>query len=208
MIADLGSVALNNAMLFQRMEQVANSDGLTGLYTKRFFMQRLADEILKAAQRHEEFSLFIFDIDHFKHYNDNNGHPAGDECLRLTGRLLRECLREEDVPARYGGEEFIVLLPSTPKAGAHVVAEKIRRAIQSFEYAKETSQPNGDLTISGGVASYPYDGKTTPELISAADDALYTSKRGGRNRVSLHAPKYLSESEDGALETVHGGNRA
>ena len=195
MVADLGSIALNNAMLFQRMEQIANSDGLTGLCTKRFFLERLADQILKAEQRHEEFSLFIFDIDHFKNYNDNNGHPAGDDCLKITGRLLRESLRDDDVSARYGGEEFIVLLPGTPKAGAGIVAEKIRHAIESFEYPRETSQPGGDLTISGGVASYPFDGRTTSELIGAADESLYRAKRAGRNRVAIHEPEYLSESE-------------
>ena len=208
MVADLGSIALNNAYLFQKMEQIANSDGLTGLCTKRFFMARLADEIIRAERRHEEFSLFIFDIDHFKNYNDSNGHPAGDEALRTTGRIVKEMLREDDVPARYGGEEFIVLLPGTPKQGGAIAAEKIRAAIQSHEYPKEKSQPGGDLTISGGVACYPFDGRTAAELISAADEALYKAKRGGRNRVVVHEPQYLSEPEEPEAAPVLAGRSA
>jgi diguanylate cyclase (GGDEF)-like protein len=195
MVADLGSIALSNAILFHQKEQMANSDGLTGICNKRFFLTKLADQLHQCEQGHGEFSLFIFDIDHFKNYNDTNGHLAGDEALKITGRLLRETLREDDVPARYGGEEFIVLLPNTPKKGAATVAEKIRAAIQQYEYPKEKNQPLGDLTISGGVASYPYDGRSSAELISAADEALYRAKRAGRNKVIVHEPKYLSDSE-------------
>lgn len=196
MVADLGSVALNNISMFHRMQELLNADGLTQLCTKQFFMRKLADEILEAEKGHAEFSVFIFDIDHFKSYNDNNGHLAGDECLRLTGRLLKETVRSEDVPARYGGEEFVVLLPGTPKKGAMVIAEKIRKTIQDYVYPKENNQPLGDLTVSGGIASFPYDGNTSAELISAADSALYEAKRGGRNRVLPYEPTYLSESEE------------
>ncbi|HXI01789.1 MAG TPA: sensor domain-containing diguanylate cyclase [Candidatus Saccharimonadales bacterium] len=193
MIADLGSIALNNVFLFHQLQATANNDGLTGLFTKRHFLNQLAEELMKAEKRNEEFSVFIFDIDHFKNYNDTNGHLAGDECLKLTGKILRQSLREEDLPARYGGEEFIVLLPNTPKQGAAVVAEKIRASISEHVYPKEKSQPLGDLTISGGVACFPYDGRSSAELISAADEALYQAKRTGRNRVMAYEPTYLSE---------------
>lgn len=207
MVADLGSIALSNTLLFHKMEQLANSDGLTQLYAKRYFMTRLAEFLIRADKAHEEFSIFIFDIDHFKHYNDNNGHPAGDEALRITGRILRESVREDDIVARYGGEEFIVLLPNTSKSGAAVVAEKIRAAISAHEYPKEQNQPGGDLTISGGVASYPFDGRTSAELVGRADEALYKSKRGGRNRVTSYEPTFLSESED-VLDPALAGRRS
>jgi diguanylate cyclase (GGDEF)-like protein len=193
MIADLGSIALNNAFLFHRMEDLANSDGLTQLCTKRHFLGRLAEELMRAESRHEEFSLFIFDIDHFKHYNDTNGHLAGDECLKMVGKLLRQSIREEDVAARYGGEEFIVLYPNTPKEGGAIAAEKIRSAIQNQVFPREQNQPLGDLTISGGVACFPYDGRSSAELISASDEALYRAKRSGRNRLVVYEPTYLSE---------------
>jgi diguanylate cyclase (GGDEF)-like protein len=169
-------------------------------------MTRLAEMLIHADRAHEEFSIFIFDIDHFKHYNDGNGHPAGDEALRITGRILRETVREEDVVARYGGEEFIVMLPGTSKPGAAVVAEKIRASIAAYEYPKEKNQPGGDLTISGGVSSYPYDGRTSAELIGKADEALYKSKRGGRNKVTVHEPTYLSETDE-AVEVGAGERR-
>lgn len=204
MIADLGSIALTNTFLFHKLQLTANSDGLTGLCTKRHFLNRLAEELMRAEGRHEEFSLFIFDIDHFKHYNDSNGHLAGDECLKITGKILKQSIREEDLPARYGGEEFIVLLPNTPKHGASVAAEKIRAAIADHPYPKEAGQPMGDLTISGGVASFPYDGRSSAELISAADEALYRAKRGGRNRVCIYKPTYLSDTEQ-ALEPQEAG---
>jgi diguanylate cyclase (GGDEF)-like protein len=208
MVADLGSIALNNALLFHKMQQLANSDGLTQLYAKRYFMAQLAEILMRAEKGHEEFAIFIFDIDHFKHYNDNNGHPAGDEALRTTGRILRDSVREDDLAARYGGEEFIVLLPNTSKPGAAVVAEKIRAAIAAHEFPKEQSQPGGDLTISGGVASYPYDGRTSAELIGKADEALYKSKRGGRNRITIYEPTYLSESDDPVDATLAGRRTA
>jgi len=202
MIADLGSVALNNAVLFHRMEQVVSSDGLTGLCSKRFFLSSLAEQILKAESTHEEFSVFLFDIDHFKNYNDRNGHMVGDEGLKQTGKVIRQTIREDDLPARYGGEEFIILLPNTPKSGAMVTAEKVRAAIQNHVYPKEENQPGGDLTISGGVASYPYDGKTSAELISAADLALYKAKRSGRNRIQAYEPMYLSDAEENVAEAI------
>ena len=207
MVADLGSVALNNAVLFHRMEQVVSSDGLTGLCSKRFFLTRLADEILRAHSSHEEFSVFLFDIDHFKNYNDKNGHMVGDEGLKLTGKIVRHTIRVDDVPARYGGEEFIILLPNTPKQGAIITAEKIRAAIQNFVFPKEENQPGGDLTISGGVASFPYDGKTSAELISAADMALYKAKRGGRNKIEAYEPTYFSEAEDPLVPVLTAPSR-
>ena len=207
MVADLGSIALSNSLLYHQMEQLANSDGLTQLCTKRHFLSRLAELIVRADKGHEGFSIFIFDIDHFKHYNDANGHPAGDEALRTTGKILREIVREDDVTARYGGEEFIVLLPNTSKDGAAVVAEKIRSAIQVHEYPNEKKQPLGDLTISGGVACYPFDGRTSAELIGKADEALYKAKRAGRNQVCISEPTYLSESDD-AVEAAATGRRS
>jgi diguanylate cyclase (GGDEF)-like protein len=206
MVADLGSIAVSNTILYHQMEALANSDGLTQLCTKRRFLARLAEIILRAEKEHGEFSIFIFDIDHFKHYNDTNGHPAGDEALKLTGRILRETLREDDIPARYGGEEFIVLLPNTSKEGAAVVAEKIRAAIQTYEYPNEKKQPMEDLTISGGVSCYPFDGRTSADLIGKADEALYKAKRAGRNRICVHQPTYLSEAEEAADAAV-GGRR-
>jgi len=200
MVADLGSIALQNKTLLTRMQQSANFDGLTGIVNKRHFMDLLAQELVKAEKESTHMSLFMFDIDHFKAYNDTNGHLAGDEALKITGRLLRETFRDDDLPARYGGEEFAVLLPSTDKRGAMIAAEKFRKAVEEFAYPnEEKSQPGGKVTISGGVATFPFDATTTTDLIKCADKALYEGKHGGRNRVCAYAPQYLSE-ETGTID--------
>jgi diguanylate cyclase (GGDEF)-like protein len=196
MVADLGSIGLSNARQFREQQALANSDGLTHLINKRHFLVRLGDEIFKAEKDNTPLSVFLFDLDHFKNYNDANGHLAGDEALKVTGRLLRQNTREDDIAARYGGEEFIVVLPNTPKEGAFKAAEKIRQALESFPFPNGPSQPLGRVTISGGVASFPMDGRTSTELISAADQALYQAKNRGRNKVCIYRTQFLSEASD------------
>lgn len=193
MVADFGSIAIQSSMLLNTIQASANTDGLTGLSNKKFFMGQLAQALLDAEKNHQNLSLFIFDIDHFKVYNDTNGHLAGDDALKLTGRLIQQHTRNGDTAARYGGEEFVVLLPGTEKEGALAAAEKIRAAVEAFAYPLESSQPLGKVTISGGVATYPYDATTTADLIRCADQALYKGKRAGRNRIFAHEPVYLSE---------------
>ncbi|HET9482182.1 MAG TPA: sensor domain-containing diguanylate cyclase [Candidatus Polarisedimenticolia bacterium] len=201
MVADLGSIAIQNTLLFTQIQMSANHDGLTEIANKRHFMARLADELLRAEKEQKTLSLFLFDIDHFKIYNDTNGHLAGDEALKITGRLLTETIRQDDMPARYGGEEFAVLLPGTDKQGAMTAAEKIRKAIESCPFPNESSQPLGKVTISGGVATFPFDARSTADLIRCADQALYEGKRAGRNRVVAHQTKYFSgDQTDIALD--------
>jgi diguanylate cyclase (GGDEF)-like protein len=205
LIGDLGSIALHNNLLFSRVQEMANFDGLTQLFNKRFFVQRLSEEILKAEKGHYPVSLFIFDLDHFKHYNDTQGHQAGDEVLRMTGRILREMVRPDDTPARYGGEEFIVILPQTPKDGAMVAAERVRERIASHPYVNRESQPLKVVSLSGGVATFPDDGRSGTDLVAAADAALYRAKQAGRNKVFRSEPKYFS---DGSEEVIYNtGNR-
>ena len=197
LIADLGSIALFNNTLFSQVQEMANSDGLTKLFNKRFFMQRLSEEILKAEKGHYPVSLFMFDLDNFKHYNDTQGHQAGDEVLKLTGQIVRETVRPDDTPARYGGEEFVVILPQTPKDGALVAAERLRERVAAHAYPHRESQPLKVVSLSGGVATFPDDGRNGTDLIQAADAALYRAKKAGRNRVCRSEPKYFSdESED------------
>ena len=128
----------------------------------------------------------------------SQGHQAGDEVLKITGRILRESVRADDVAARYGGEEFIVLLPHTPKEGAHRFAEKFRKMMAEYEYPNRECQPLKCVSLSGGVATFPDDGRTGAELIVAADAALYKSKKAGRNRVACAKLNYFSEESDDA----------
>ncbi len=205
LVADLGSIALYNSQLFSQVQEAANSDGLTRLYNKRFFMQRLGHEILEAERGHYPVSIFIFDLDHFKHYNDTQGHQAGDEVLKITGQILREGVRPDDTAARYGGEEFIVILPHTPKDGALQAAEKIRRTVAEYEYANRESQPLGMVSLSGGVSTFPDDGRTGADLIAAADRALYEAKKSGRNKIARAKANYFSDEQDDVVYGTGGG---
>ena len=183
-LANLGATALENQLNFERLEREATTDGLTGLSNVKNFKDKFAQELSRAARYGRALSIFLFDIDNFKNYNDMNGHPAGDQCLRITADLLKANTRSSDVPARYGGEEFIVLLPETEASGALAYAEKIRALIAANDYPLREKQPLGCVSISGGVASFPDDGKDVESLIKAADAALYRCKDAGRNRVA------------------------
>jgi diguanylate cyclase (GGDEF)-like protein len=205
LIADLGSIALYSYDLFTKTQEMANCDGLTKLYNKRFFLEKLSSVIFEAGKGHHPFSVFIFDLDHFKHYNDTQGHQAGDEVLRTTGELLRESLRPDDFAARYGGEEFVVVLAGAPKEGALNAADRVRCAVAAHAFPNRESQPLKIISLSGGVATYPDDGLTSADLIAAADSALYRAKRDGRNRVYASEPKYFSDESDDPVYNVQNG---
>jgi diguanylate cyclase (GGDEF)-like protein len=183
MVTNLGAIAYSNARNLSRLKDQANKDGLTRLLNKRFFMQRMGLLINTAEREARPLSVFIFDIDHFKKYNDSQGHLAGDEVLRSVARVLEQSLRPGDIPCRYGGEEFLIAMPDTDKADAVRAAERIREAIASHPFPHAASQPLGQLTISGGVAALRTDGVDSTELIRHADQALYRAKAAGRNRV-------------------------
>jgi len=193
MVTNLGSLALVNAINVARLREQANHDGLTGLLTKRFFLHRLSELMVEHANKAQRLALFIFDIDHFKTYNDTNGHPAGDQLLRSLAALLRSSMRAGDWCCRYGGEEFMVAMPQTDPDEAIAQAEVIRAAIEAQHFEHQEKQPSGNLTISGGVAVFPHDGGSLEELIQNADDGLYASKRAGRNRVSRQGAAGIGE---------------
>jgi diguanylate cyclase (GGDEF)-like protein len=168
-----------------RLAQLAVTDGLTGLYNHRHFHERLALEVERSGRNGLPLALFMIDVDHFKRYNDQNGHPAGDEVLRQIARLLSDGRRVNDVCARYGGEEFATVLVDTPKLTATQVAERLRRRIADFHFPHGEGQPGGHVTVSVGVAAMPDDAGDAEALVRAADAALYRAKAGGRNCVVL-----------------------
>jgi len=161
-------------------EQVKR-DGLTGLYNHRHFQEALAKETARATRYKRVFSLLFADVDHFKQYNDRQGHLAGDKVLRMIAEILQKSVRNSDLVARYGGEEFAILLPETHRENARVVAQRVLRAIESYPFPGRETQPGGLLTISIGLAAYPEDGVQPAELLRQADTALYEAKRGGGN---------------------------
>lgn len=169
----------------EKLQQLAVTDGLTGLYNHRFFQEKLDQEVARAERFGHPVSLCVIDVDHFKHYNDAHGHPRGDEVLKRVAFLLVENVREVDTVARYGGEEFVIVLPETNKEQAAQVAEKIRAIIERTDFPRGGSQPLGRLTVSVGVGSYPIDGRSGQDLMDRADEALFRAKGEGRNRVAL-----------------------
>ncbi len=162
----------------QQLEVMAITDGLTGLNNHRSFQERLAEEFMGAKRSGAPLSGLLLDVDKFKEFNDNFGHPAGDEVLKQVASTLKRAARGTDFVARYGGEEFVAVLPQTDKEGAIVVAERIRTAVEALpiEYRQ--------ITISLGVSTLRAGSRSTAELVNEADKALYRSKKGGRNRVS------------------------
>jgi diguanylate cyclase (GGDEF)-like protein len=184
MVTNLASIAYMNSRNMRALRDLANHDGLTGLLNKRYFMTHRLGLLINAAERDSQpVSVFIFDIDHFKKYNDTNGHLAGDEILRGVAQVLRDNLRPGDVACRYGGEEFIVAMPGTRGIDGMAAAERIRSAMEATKFPKCETQPSGRLTISGGVAEFPVDGTNGSDLILHADQALYQAKAKGRNLV-------------------------
>ena len=195
LVADLGSLALDRHELFVKWERIVNADSLTHLSTKRFLFEKLGEMTYQATQTHLPLSVIMIDIDHFKLFNDTFGHLAGDEVLRSAASVIKSQLRGDDLAARYGGEEFVVVLPNTGKAEALAVGEKIRSAIEKHPFDRAGQRKAGKITISGGVASHPFDGNNSVEVLRAADEALYLAKGQGRNRVVPYKTRYLSEEE-------------
>lgn len=188
MIADLAGISLQSSTYLKIVQEEAITDSLTGLYNRRYLFEKAKVVAQHAITRHSPVSVFIFDIDYFKRYNDVNGHAEGDGLLVELSRLIKENSRATDIVARFGGEEFIVLMPDTDKDSAWIYAEKIRKLIEEYPFNNREKQPSGYVSISGGVASFPFDGNSLNAVIRRADEALYESKKSGRNRVTRYEP--------------------
>ena len=172
------------ARAVDELERLANTDGLTQLSNHRSFQERLALEAQRSARTRQPMVLIMIDVDHFKAYNDGHGHPSGDKVLVQVSRIFQRSLRVTDMVARYGGEEFAIILLDTPVEAGAAVAEKLRKAIRETAFpGARKSQPGGRLTISLGMAALPDHGMTAAELLEAADAALYSAKRAGRDQV-------------------------
>jgi len=181
-ISDLTSIAIENAQLYEHLETMAIKDGLTGLFLRRHMMERLQEEISREMRRGEELSFLMIDLDHFKKYNDNFGHMAGDIVLKTISQALEEHFNHPgELVCRYGGEEFCVFLPDCPKLKAVQLANEFRKKIEGREIILRRQKTR--VTVSIGVAAFPKDAPGRDELIFKADEALYQAKENGRNKV-------------------------
>lgn len=189
-LADLFAGALHNAMTFQRAQEQAITDGLTGVKTHRFLMEALSAEWKRSTRASRPFSLVLMDLDRFKFVNDFYGHLEGDVVLQRVGLILEQNCRRSDVVARYGGDEFVILMPETSVEQARQIAGKLRSWVASDPLLRDKN-----ITASFGIASYPIHGSTPQELIQVADASMYLSKHQGGNAVFTAERREPGESK-------------
>lgn len=182
-IAEHIALALANLKLKETLRQQSIRDALTGLYNRRYMEETLERELSRAEREHLPVGVMMFDIDHFKNFNDLEGHDAGDALLRELGTLLNRSIRGSDIVCRYGGEEFLVVLPGATKENAVLRAEELRLCIKDM-LVYHRDKPLAKCTVSIGVAAYPEDETSIERLLKAADNALYRAKNEGRDRVA------------------------
>jgi len=191
-LATVVAICLENATNHERLKRVGLTDSLTGVNNRRFFDQRLVEEVARALRTEEPLACLFMDVDHFKSVNDEYGHQVGDRVLHVVAGLIREQLRASDVLGRYGGEEFSALLVNASGESAMEIAERIRAVIAAYPFEIGEGKRLA-ATISIGVATIPKEvGDVTVEtlaneLVEQADQAVYVAKRQGRNRVVLAA---------------------
>ncbi len=175
---------IENIRLCETLGSLAITDSLTGVFNHRYFQEQLTVEIMRAERYKHPLSLLIFDVDHFKTYNDQFGHLEGDRVLKHIAWVIKENVRQVDIICRYGGDEFVVILPYTDTKGTLAAAEKIRRSVGKLELVNKGVRKEVHLSLSGGIASFRA-GIKKDEFISNADQALYKAKNEGKNRISV-----------------------
>jgi diguanylate cyclase (GGDEF)-like protein len=176
-LADHAAIAIENARLHNLIQQQALTDPLTNIPNRRALNNHLDLEIRRARRYQHDFTVLMIDLNGFKRINDRFGHPQGDRVLQHAARCLQDSIRDTDFIARFGGDEFAVILPETSVSSAQVVSEKLARVLASSPI-ELSNEEQVSLTLSIGIATYPQDGNTPDELISAADQAMYTAKEG------------------------------
>jgi diguanylate cyclase (GGDEF)-like protein len=186
LLAAHAAVALENAHLFSEVQELAITDSLTKIYNRRRFFELAEQEFERSRRYTRPLSVIMLDIDHFKRVNDTYGHAVGDLVLETLANLVQKSLREVDVFARYGGEEFVILLPETTSIEAQLTAERIRQLISRTPI--QSGSNTIEITISFGVVELEDTCRNIEELLDRSDQAMYHSKRTGRNRVSIWSP--------------------
>jgi diguanylate cyclase (GGDEF)-like protein len=183
------ALALSNVWLLEQVQKLADTDSLTGVANRMKFDSVLSAELNRADRSNEPVTLLMVDVDHFKSLNDRFGHQAGDEMLKALGAALQEACRDFDTVARYGGEEFAVILPTTGRVGSTAAGERFRKLVEDLDTPVR-------VTASVGVATFPHTALDPDSLVRAADDALYQSKREGRNKVTVAPERRLGVKEE------------
>jgi diguanylate cyclase (GGDEF)-like protein len=174
-------LGLERALLYKKVQELSITDSLTQIYSRRYFLEKLEEEISRAKKFQLSFAFLMVDIDHFKKINDNYGHLVGDVILKEVAKAIKENVRQIDFMGRYGGEELSIILTETNKQDAGLITERIRQAVESRQIKAYDETLN--TTVSIGVSVYPADATNSMALIDKADQALYRAKLSGRNKV-------------------------
>jgi diguanylate cyclase (GGDEF)-like protein len=189
---DLLDIRIRKVMDERRAQRLAITDGLTGLYNRRYFEERLDEEIHRSRRYDRPMSILMIDIDFFKQFNDTCGHLKGDDVLRQLSHILQDHSRETDITARYGGEEFVMILPETSLESSRMLGERIRQAVDKAVFEGEEQIPATKITVSVGVSCLT-DDEGGYDALERADRALYKSKQAGKNLVTVLAKEGLSQ---------------
>ena len=185
-IANQIGMALENAQLYEHALELAFTDGLTGLYNRRYIMEQIEREFIRAQRSKAPLSLIMVDLDELKAINDRFGHHEGDGFLKEVARIVKVNTRASDVAARWGGDEFMLLAPGTDSRSASKIAERIRTQVERYKIKLEGEEVG--ITVSAGIVSYPAHASVVEELLKKADEAMYNAKRGGKNQSSVFSP--------------------
>ena len=196
MFAQQIEMSITIASLFEELKSQAVTDSLTGLYNRRYFEEYLKKEVTRSLRQHQPFSIIGLDLDHLKQINDNNGHAFGDLAIKTVAQVLKNNARSIDTAARMGGEEFNVILPGVDSEGALIAAERIRKALETTEL-----EVIGHVTASIGVATFLEHADNMEDIMELTDQAMYESKRNGRNRVTLAKPISQTSWQEIAINT-------
>ncbi|HSG04935.1 MAG TPA: GGDEF domain-containing protein, partial [Nitrospiria bacterium] len=190
-IGTYAAVAIDRSKYYHKTEElkkISITDSMTGLLNRRYFQERISEEMERSRRHSLPLSLIMIDVDDFKGINDAHGHLIGDEVLKIASRSIRNSIRAIDVAARYGGEEFTVILPQTSKADAFTIAERICSEVRQLDFPFIQSDHKMELSVSVGLATFPEDTENLEDLIRNADIALYNAKSQGKNRVTTYEP--------------------
>jgi diguanylate cyclase (GGDEF)-like protein len=180
--------AVQNSLLFEKIETLSITDSLTGLFNHRYFYERLGEEVARAQRFSSRLSLLMIDIDFFKAFNDTYGHQAGDNVLKVVSRIIQDTIRAHDIASRYGGEEIAIILPETDVLGTRIIAERIRERIKKHDFV--VNKKSNHITVSIGLVCFPEDADVKTELVTKADQALYWVKNHGRDGVCVYSEKF------------------
>ncbi|MEE8575121.1 MAG: sensor domain-containing diguanylate cyclase [Thermodesulfobacteriota bacterium] len=184
-LADYTAIAVENAMLFKRVQELTITDDLTLLHNSRYFAKSLDIEVEKADRYNHSLSMIFLDLDYFKSVNDVHGHIAGSTLLKEVGTIIADCIRNVDIACRYGGDEFVILLPDTNKKNALMIANRMRESVNEYVFLKELGLEH-HITASFGVGTFPDDASSKKEFLHVTDKAMYSVKEASRDGVAAH----------------------